>query len=297
MPTVHDKVTRIIAVKAAIKAAIEAKGPTVGSIPFDEYALKIAEIADLSAAQAAVEAVNGETSVDLDTAIALTASTKLAIETAIEAADIDVPALTPFADYADYVADIATLGAFFIDSSNKIMPFGYNVYAGSLDVVIPDSVATVGAYAFFKQVPYRTISVNSVIFGAGVTAIETYAFYGNNLTSVVIPNTVTAIALWAFFDNKLIALTLPTNAGYTTITDRCFAVNLLPELTVPAQVTSIEDYAFYLCPLIKIIIPANVTVVATAMGLYAADFKTFYDAGGQLAGTYEYAAGAWSKTA
>ena len=87
-------------------------------------------------------------------------------------------------------------------------------------VVIPDSVTTIGSYAF----AYCT-SLTSVVIGDSVTTIGDHAFYDcDRLTSVVIPDSVTSISKWAFGD-----------------------CNSLTSVVIPDSVTSIGGAAFGYC--------------------------------------------------
>ena len=64
------------------------------------------------------------------------------------------------------------------------------------EVVIPDTVTTIGEYAFL-----HCTSLMSVVIGDSVTSIGDYAFsHCTSLTSVVIPDSVTSIGGSAFYD-------------------------------------------------------------------------------------------------
>ena len=94
----------------------------------------------------------------------------------------------------------------------------YNGAGG--DVVIPDSVTSIGDWAFAF-----CSSLTSITIPNSVTSIGNYAFDAcKSLTSITIPDSVTSIGNWAF-------------RGCTS----------LISITIPGSVTRIGDYAFALC--------------------------------------------------
>ena len=125
------------------------------------------------------------------------------------------------------------------DNCNAIIETSTNeLISGCNNTVIPNSVTSIGDYAFAD-----CTGLTSVTIPNSVTSIGDGAFrfcYG--LTSVTIPNSVTSIGPSAFFDCE----------GLTSV-------------TIPNSVTSIGDYAFYFCTgLTSVIIPNSVTSIGNS---------------------------------
>ena len=80
------------------------------------------------------------------------------------------------------------------NSVTSIGNYAFEYCSGLTSVTIPNSVKSIGHYAF-----YGCRDLTSVTIGNSVTSIGGYAFYGcNGLTSVTIPNSVTSIGNEAF---------------------------------------------------------------------------------------------------
>jgi hypothetical protein len=122
-------------------------------------------------------------------------------------------------------------------------------------VAIPDSVTTIGGYAFGD-----CTSLTSVSIGNGVTTIGDYAFrYCTSLTSVTIPDSVTSIGNLAFYAcNGLTSVTVGN--GVTSIGFAAFRYcTSLTSVTIGNSVTSIGDSAFGDCiSLTSVTIPNSV---------------------------------------
>ncbi|UKI52535.1 MAG: leucine-rich repeat domain-containing protein [Clostridium sp.] len=129
-------------------------------------------------------------------------------------------------------------------------------YKGSSSVVvIPDSVTSIGRYAF-----YGCEGLTSITIPNSVTSIGDYAFYGGTgLTSIVIPDSVTSIGSYAF--------------------DGCSG---LTSITIPDSVKSIGgNSAFYNCNNLQDIYITDIAAWCNISGLdklmyYASSNKTFY---------------------
>ena len=126
------------------------------------------------------------------------------------------------------------------------------------DLVIPDSVTSIGRYAF-----YNCSGLTSVTIGNGVTSIGEGAFsYCNGLTSVTIPDSVTSIGSDAFLNcSNLTSITIPDSV--TSIGSYAFLnCSNLTSITIPDSVTSIGEGAFGMCSaLTSVTIPDSVTSI------------------------------------
>ena len=158
--------------------------------------------------------------------------------------------------------------------SNKLI-------AGCMNTVIPNSVTSIGDYAFFDcsgltsiVIPNSVTSIGddafrdcsgltSIIIPNSVTSIGNLAFYNcSGLTSIVIGNSVTSIGNSAFSDcSGLTSIEIPnsvTGIGNNAF-ERCFG---LTSITIPNSVISIGNSAFYGCfGLTSITIPNSVTSI------------------------------------
>jgi hypothetical protein len=147
-------------------------------------------------------------------------------------------------------------------------------------VSIPDSVTSIGSYAFYRCFSLSSINVGAanavyannasdgVLYDKAIATLIQYPV-GNTRTSFTIPNSVTSIREYAFFYcDALTFVTISdkvTSIGYAAF----LSCTSLTSIIIPDSVTSIGGYAFYSCTsLTSIIIPDSVT----SIGNY-----TFYD--------------------
>ena len=115
--------------------------------------------------------------------------------------------------------------------------------AGCKNTTIPNSVTSIGAFAFLN-----CSGLTSVIILSSVTSIGEYAFYDcSGLTSVTIPNSVTSIGAFAFLNcSGLTSVIIPnsvTSIGWYAFSE-CRG---LISVTIPNSVTSIGESAFSFC--------------------------------------------------
>jgi len=121
------------------------------------------------------------------------------------------------------------------------------------ELVIPNSITSIGDYAFMST------SLTSVVIPNSVTSIATFAFSGTSLTSVVIPNSVTSIAYAAFADTPLTSVVISNSV--TSIESTAFADTQLTSVIIPNSVTHIWESAFSGTPLTSVVLPNSLTYI------------------------------------
>ena len=130
------------------------------------------------------------------------------------------------------------------DNCNAIIETATNtLIAGCQNTVLPNSVTSIGDYAF-----YYCTGLTSITIPNSVTSIGDWAFRGcSGLTSITIPNSVTSIGDAAFFYcSSLTSITIPNSV--TSIGSNAFeGCSRLTSITIPNSVTSIGNYAFSSC--------------------------------------------------
>ena len=161
------------------------------------------------------------------------------------------------------VSDIAAWCSieFGLNAANPLF-FAMHLYSDEnmeiKDLVIPNSVTSIGSSAF-----YCCVGLTSVSIPNSVTSIGEKAFYDcSGLTSVTIPNSVTSIGAGVFRGcTGLTSVTIPNSV--TSIGESAFYYCTgLTSVTIPNSVASIGDYAFACCRgLTSITIPNSVTSI------------------------------------
>jgi FMN phosphatase YigB (HAD superfamily) len=121
------------------------------------------------------------------------------------------------------------------------------------NVIIPESVKTIGRYAYMQN------QLTNVTIPKLVTTIGEYAFGENQLSSVKIGDKVTSIGNAAFEKNQLTRVEIPESV--TSIGKDAFSDNKITNVTIGDKVTSISNGAFHNNQLAKVEIPESVTSI------------------------------------
>ena len=158
---------------------------------------------------------------------------------------------------------------------------------GSNNSTIPNSVSSIGSYAFYNCKGLKSINIPN-----NVSLIGSSAFYGcNGLTSITIPNSVTSIGTYAFYG--CIGLSSVTLSSSLANIDNYTFQNCtgLTSLTIPNNVGSIGSYAFYGCTsLTSVTIPNSVMSIGSQSFYNCKGLKTV-TLGSNLSSIYSSAFG------
>ena len=170
------------------------------------------------------------------------------------------------------------------DNCNAIIESESNtLIAGCMNSTIPNSVTSIGGYAFSScssltsvEIPNSVTSIGDAAFSGcssltsveipnSVTSIGDDAFsYCSSLTSVELPNSVTSIGEWTFsYCSSLTSVEIPNSV--TSIGGSAFSCCLsLTSVELPNSVTSIGPYAFSSCSsLTSVELPNSVTSIGS----------------------------------
>ena len=222
--------------------------------------------------------------------------------------NITIPNSVTTIEY-DAFAFCSSLAAINVDSSNPIYDSRNNCNAiiktadneltiGCMNTIIPNSVTTIGGYAF-----WGCSGLTSITIPNSVTTIGWYAFGGcSGLTSITIPNSVTDIKQDAFLgcvgltsinvdssnpiydsrnncnaiiktaENKLIKGCMNTNIpdSLTIIGNNAFwGCSGLTSITIPNSVTTIGNLAFAFCSNLTTVISYSQTPPSLGLDVFA----------------------------
>lgn len=115
--------------------------------------------------------------------------------------------------------------------------------SGLTFVIIPDSVTSIGDYAFFDCIELTSIKIPNSIYSIGKNAFDGCI----KLTSIEIPDSVISIGSGAFsYCIELTSVTIPNSV--VSIGDFAFFdCSGLTSIVIPNSITSINSNIFYKC--------------------------------------------------
>lgn len=127
-------------------------------------------------------------------------------------------------------------------------------------VTIPDTVTSIGSYAFTRT------SITSLTIPSSVTSISEDMIVGNSVQTLIVEHGLQSIADYAFqAATNLVNVSLPDSV--TSIGEGAFyECTSLPAITIPSSVSSVGEAAFYGCSsLTKIIVKGKTQAQAEAL--------------------------------
>ena len=155
-------------------------------------------------------------------------------------------------------------GTLTISGTGKMWDYDYlnDYYAPWMDflasiekVVISKGVTSIGNDAFHSYYNLRDVTIPD-----SITSIGSFAFDGCDITSLKIPDGVKYIGPCAFSDCELETINIPN--GLAVLDDGVFSgCWRLKQITIPNSVTKIEGGAFQRSGLESIVIPKSVTSI------------------------------------
>ena len=166
---------------------------------------------------------------------------------AVNCADFTNYADVPFCNWSCLASATITIGS----SVQHIPAYIFLSQKPTGSLVIPNSVTSIGDFAFSDDDWYQSFQGGTLTLGTGLQSIGQYAFYTCRFVGELnIPSSVTTIGQVAFCDCSGFTGSLILPEGLTSIEWAAFAgcSGFTGDLYIPNSVTSIGNYAFNYSP-------------------------------------------------
>lgn len=140
----------------------------------------------------------------------------------------------------------------------------YGGYSSEVNIVIPSQINGVTVKAIGDRAFGAISNVESIVIPDTVETIGEYAFVDNNMKTITLPDSINSIGKGAFLRcRSLTEITIPKNV--TTIDYETFRnCTNLTNVILPEGLTTIKSAAFRSCTSLKsIVIPSSVTSIAS----------------------------------
>lgn len=147
-------------------------------------------------------------------------------------------------------------------NGTKVTSIGQEAFANNLDltsVVISNGITSIETAAFAQNSPSNS-NLKNVVISDSVKTIGSSAFFNSQLENITIGNNVETIGFMAFLGTKLKELTIPDSV--VTIDDQAFNnISTLKKLSIGSKVSSIGHETFHGTNISELIIPDNVKTI------------------------------------
>ena len=171
-----------------------------------------------------------------------------------------------------YITDVgAWCNIYFVADDSNPLYYASNLYInGELvsDLVIPDGVTAIPAYAF------RGTSITHVSIPESVTKIGSRAFAESSIVSLTIPGSVLDIGSYAFYNSKCLVSAVISD-GVQTIGDYAFyGCSSMTSVEIGNNVTTIGNSAFAYSGLAEVVIPDSVETIKSSAFYYCTNLES-----------------------
>ena len=195
---------------------------------------------------------------------------------------------------------------YFVEGNCLIKSSTHTLLVGGLDCVIPDSVTTIGDFAFgWRNITELTVPdfiteiggsafigckrLTEITLPAGITRINMGTFTGcSSLKSIELPESVTTLETWAFWQcSALESIVLPS--GLYKVGQGAFEdCSALKQIVIPASVRSLLRESFRNCTsLTSVVILGDIKIIDSDTFAFCTSLKSIVIPGSVTSVSYD----------